>query len=718
MKNFSRAFKEASIMKIRHSIISLVLLLAVCGLSQAATKVLEWKFDGNLNDSSGNGLNGTAYTKDSNPLSYDTGISGQAIVSDGNQCAYITGVDTSVLPVLAGDAWTVNLWVYAPAQPLNWRLAWCLGAKPYDGSYGRTRALYSGSTGMIVFTNGSNYVSPMELWDVGKWQMVTTTFDGTYVRVYKNGILIGRSLIDTFDDAAGEVRVPSNYGSTSYPTFFKGKFDELTIWRGVLTQEEIIALIPDGVLTEQGPVYELANYTMDDPNITTNLLPDHSGNGRNGTLVGYSSPIANWVSPGQKNACMAFDGAQEITLPLSAAASRGAQYTIAFWFRSGWQAYNTAFYEERYSSDGSQLYIRGDSGTDGSMKIYSKDSYYGMEYIMTYNATAYLDGRTWHHLALVVDGNDAIAKWYMDGEVVATASTMVGIGQRKSALTGRIGRNTSAGAYLGSWDRTYVDDLHLYRGVLTQEDILTLMEQSNLNNDLEIDYKDLAKLADEWLNVSTPGGVLTLGNFDSSLAGWSVYSSGTYTGTGTISQTTNAFEGAGALRWDYSLPARTGGNYTSIVYDFGANTNLTSYDLMKLQLYRHTGNETESLLFVKFVQADGNSVAEAWIQDANCVVKPADEWAEWYIDMNKQFHKVYTNSSGYVKKDVLTAVRYVMIGCGGSKETARTGRIDIDEVKIYDFPLCTPYRASDLNFDCKVNFKDYAVFADGWIGVE
>jgi hypothetical protein len=41
MKNFSRAFKEASIMKIRHSIISLVLIMAICGLAQAAELLIE-----------------------------------------------------------------------------------------------------------------------------------------------------------------------------------------------------------------------------------------------------------------------------------------------------------------------------------------------------------------------------------------------------------------------------------------------------------------------------------------------------------------------------------------------------------------------------------------------------------------------------------------------------------------------------------------------------
>lgn len=696
-------------MKMRYSIISLVLILAVCSLSQAATKVLEWKFDGNTNDTSGNGINGIEYTMSGDPVTYDTGINGQALVSDGNQCAYVTGVDTSILPVLMSDTWTVNVWVYAPVQPLNWRLAWCLGTKPYYGGSGYQRCLYSGATGLIVFADlSATYVSPVEPWDIGQWQMVTTTFDGTDVRVYKNGVMIGKRTFESFEDAAGEVRIPSNYGSPSYPTYFKGKFDEFTIWRGALSQQEIIDLMPDGV-ADTGPAFELAHYTMGDLNLTTNKLPDHSGKGKDGNVIaGYASPVSDWIAPGAKSACLAFAGAQDINTP--AVISRGAQYSIAFWLKGGWQPYNTAFYEE-FGSDGSQFIIRGDAGTNGAMKVYSKDKWYSMEYIMNYNATALLDGREWHHLAVVVDGNAMAAKWYMDGELVTSTTFATNIGFSKTAITGHLGYSTSQKGYLGSWDRTYIDDVHLYRGILSQADVQMLMEEGNINNDFDIDYQDLAVLADEWLAPSTAGGVLTVGDFESSLTGWSVYPSSTYTGTGTISQTTNAFEGNGALRWDYDLPALVGGNYTAIVYDLGANTNLTGYDLMKLQLYKHSGNTSESMMFVKFIQADNNSVAEAWIQDGNCVVNPVNEWDEWYIDMNRQFHK----GSGYVKKNVLTSVRYVMIGCGGTKETARTGRIDIDEIKMYDFPLCSPYLTSDFNSDCKVNFRDYILFADSWI---
>ena len=132
--------------------VMMILIGVVGGIASAAEKVIEWKFDGNLNDSSGNDLHANPYPN-ALAIMYDDGVSGQALVSDGNDCAYRTGIDTAVLPVLADDEWSVNLWVYPTEMPKDWRLAWCLGQKPYG--YKNSRAIYSAKpadlSGKITF---------------------------------------------------------------------------------------------------------------------------------------------------------------------------------------------------------------------------------------------------------------------------------------------------------------------------------------------------------------------------------------------------------------------------------------------------------------------------------------------------------------------------------------------------------------------------------------
>jgi hypothetical protein len=280
----------------------------------------------------------------------------------------------------------------------------------------------------------------------------------------------------------------------------------------------------------------------------------------------------------------------------------------------------------------------------------------------------------------------------------------------------------SAYHFLGEWDKTYVDDLHIYKGVLTQEDVQALASLGNVDNDLDVDFIDFASIANEWLDntTSVAGTTLLVDNMEGSLANWSVYSSGTYTGTGTISATTNAYAGSKAMQWDYSLPALSGGNYSSIIYNFGTDKDLTSYDAMKIALYRHTGNPpegTSGVFYIKFYDSSATPVlkAELLIDGPNSVVTPAGEWDVWTPSLNVKLH----SGTSYVDKSVLTNVRYIVIGCGGAIETARTGAIDFDEVKFVKYPICSPYLTSDMDSleckDCKVDFRDFTVFAEDWL---
>lgn len=711
-------------MKIRYSIISLVLVLAVCSFASAATKVLEWKFDGNLNDSSGNGFTGTAYTYGSAaPLSYAAGVDGQAIASDGNQCAYkTTGFDANLPPFGASTHWTVNVWVYPTVSPAgNWKILWNLGAKPNGDTIADSRTLYATSTGMICFNDGSTstYISTGVPFDVDQWQMITTTYDGIKVRIYKNGILIGLKNV-TFTKAKGEVRVPSN-AWYAY-NFIAGKYDEFAIWDEALTQQEIVDLIIPGVLPSVGNVQEKVYYKMDDPDNSTMTLPDHSGNNNTGVFYGYSSPIENWLAPGKKGASLLFDGAQAIDLPAGVSISQYVQHSVAFWFKSGYQPFNTAFYSELNATEkGSRLIIRGDAGTNGAIRAYSNDRWYNSQYSLYYDASDYMNSKYWHHFALTADGEKA--RMYIDGDLVAEADEN-NLGSKVS-MSGSVGFNWDSLGYLGDWAKTYVDEFHMYQGALTQEQILALMAESELNNDLKVDFADFAAFAEDWMEntTSTAGSVLTVDNMEGTLAKWSVVDiSGVdpyYTGTGTISSSTNAYAGTKSLQWDYSLPARSGGNYSSIKYDFGSAKDLTIYDSMKLFLYRETGNTPEAadgVVYVKFYNSSSTEAkAEILINGPNSVVDPAGQWSTWFTNLNVQLHK----GSTYVDKSVLNDIRYIVVGCGSSRSDARSGRIYIDEFTFTKNPICSTYLPTDIDsiecHDCKVDMKDFMVFVEGWL---
>ncbi len=710
-------------MKMKYSIISLVLILAVCSLSQAATKILEWKFDGNLNDTGSSGITGLAYVASgAGPLTYTAGASGQAIVSDGNQCAYKTGLDVNTIPFKAADHWTVNVWVYPTANPAgNWKILWNLGIKPNGDSLTDSRALYATATGMICFNDGggSNYLSTGIPFDIGQWQMITTTYDGSKVRIYKNGLLIGLKTF-TFVNAKGEIRVPSN-ASYGY-NFIAGKYDEFSIWNEALTQQEIVGLIIPGILPDYQAVQEKVYYQMDDPDNSTMTLPDHSGNDNTGAFYGYSSPIENWLAPGKKGASLLFDGDQAIDLPANVSISQNVQHSVAFWFKSGYQPFNTAFYSELNGTEkGSRLIIRGDAGDTGAIRAYSNDRYYNTQYSLYYDASDYMDSTYWHHFALTADGEKA--KMYIDAQLVAEANEN-NLGN-KLAMSGSVGFSWDSLGYLGDWAKTYVDEFHMYAGALSQEQILALMAEGNLNNDFEVDFTDFAAFAEDWManTTATVGSVLTVDNMEGTLAKWSVVDiSGVdpyYTGTGTISSSTNAYAGAKSLQWDYSLPARVGGNYSSIKYDFGSETDLSVYDAMKLFVYKAAGNTPEAsdgVVYIKFYNSSSiEAKAEMLINGPNSVVDPAVQWDKWFVNLNVKLH----SGSTYVDKSVLNDIRYIVFGCGSSRSDARSGVINIDEFTFIKNPICSTYLPTDIDSvecqDCKVNMKDFMVFVEGWL---
>ena len=703
---------------------ALVVLGMICGTASAAEKVIEWKFDGNLNDSSGNGLNGAVF----GTVAYGDGVSGQAFVSDGTNSAYKTGVSTSLLPVLGSDTWSVNLWIYPTVIPQDWRIPWCLGEKP-DGNK-NSRALYSSgysSGGLITFvgkqtpdggTSGTTVYTVTSIpWDINQWQMITTTYDGTIVRIYKNGILIAMR-DQTFLDALGEVRVPTNPWN-SYD-FFIGRFDEFTVWRGALSVDEIQDLIIPGVVPDVELNQQVVYYKMGDP--ASSSMPDHSGQSNDGSLYGYTQPLTNWIAEGFRGDALLFDGGQKIDQ--SVTVSQPVNYTVTFWFKSGQQPYTTAFYSEKQVTNpgsgyglGTQLIIRANNS---ELQVFSKERDYNTLFSFSADASAYLDGTTWHHLAMVADGEAAQARLYIDGQLLASGDYLKS-SHKTTSLSAAVGYSWPDDGFIGEWGATYLDEVKIWKGALTEAQIKAVAAHSNFGNDLKVDMEDAVVMSDEWQlnNQTSPGSMMTADDMEGSLDHWSVYN-GSYSGTGTISQTTNAYAGSGALRWDYVLPATAPtdpNNYTSIIYDFGQAEDLSDYDRISLWLYRHSGNSEEDLVFLKFIDAGMQVKAEDWIAGENSTIDPNDQWAEWQIDPNSLMGP---GGAGTADESDLEAIRYILIGTGSSdRSDARSGTIDIDEFTFEEYPVCSGRPEADLNLDCKVDIQDLLYIVDEWLfGIE
>lgn len=142
------------------------------------------------------------------------------------------------LPVKGKSAWTINLFVRANQQPENRTLIAGFG-KTDDSSDGAGRYLAKFANG-IHFWSRNDDVESKSPFDAGRWQMLTATYDGMTIRLYKNGKVIGQTDAELADDEPIVRIAPLDPWDNQRR--FSGEIRELTIWPSALSAEALKTL--------------------------------------------------------------------------------------------------------------------------------------------------------------------------------------------------------------------------------------------------------------------------------------------------------------------------------------------------------------------------------------------------------------------------------------------------------------------------------------------
>lgn len=209
----------------------LLVYLTLLGLPRVAHAegreglLLEYSFDGNLLDSSGNGHQGV--------------VNGSAAYADGRvgQCLVFGGadwVDTGmVFP--SSDTFTVECWVNPASKQVDW--SDILGNHANGGVNGMVLQQEAGATNQFSFVYGStkgNYVQtkPLTL-RPGQWQHVACVKDTGEARLYLNGVLMDVVEADA-PMAASTIPFRVGLGFPGTDRCFKGMIDELRVWNRAL----------------------------------------------------------------------------------------------------------------------------------------------------------------------------------------------------------------------------------------------------------------------------------------------------------------------------------------------------------------------------------------------------------------------------------------------------------------------------------------------------
>ena len=191
-----------------------------------------WPFNGNANDESGNGGNGTVYgatltTDRNNSINKSYNFDG---IDDLIEVAYWN-------KILGNNSFTLSYWIYQESNCGCWTVAFGMsndGEGFESGSYNWGNNSIGGQICKYNFISTTN--TTIEL---NKWTNVIFKYDSNILSIYKNGVFVSSQLVNytTTNISAGSFNIASGFSGS-----YKGKIDDIGIWNRALTDQEIITL--------------------------------------------------------------------------------------------------------------------------------------------------------------------------------------------------------------------------------------------------------------------------------------------------------------------------------------------------------------------------------------------------------------------------------------------------------------------------------------------
>lgn len=430
-----------------------------------------YPFNGNANDESGNGNNGTVngatLTTDRN------GNANSAYSFDGT--SYI---DIPPSATLNPSEITVSTWVKYTTQTSGYK---CIFSNwKDDGVNDRTYNMAispSDNFHSTVSPNGTptatlcNSITTVTL---NVWKHFLVTYNDTTLNVYIDGVLdnsVAATTIGPINTSANNLlRIGAKNVST--PTeFIVGDIDDIGIWNRALTQQEITALY----LSNTNTTSCLPNY------VPTNGLvgwwpfcgnaSDESGNGNNGTVNGASLTTDR---NGNANSAYSFDGiSSSINIQNSASLQFNGGLTISAWLNASSSPGPVSYWFSK-GSDGGTPYS-WISNLIGSNKIMNIGIYDNANNYSGVGSNTALQLNTWINFVVTYDGVNA--KAYVNG--ILENSTPCSYTTFANAYDLVIGRRYNSGApYF--WDGK-IDDFGIWNRALTQQEITTLFNGCQLS---------------------------------------------------------------------------------------------------------------------------------------------------------------------------------------------------------------------------------------------
>ena len=449
----------------------------------------------------------------------------------------------------------------------------------------------------------------------------------------------------------------------------------------------------------------LVAYYQDDPN-------DNSGNGHHGNLRGDAAFIDDPV----RGMVLSLDGSgdyMDLVEPKTAAdlgIDGNSPKSMTAW------VYTRAF------NDGGIFDVGAHSnGQEFCLRTMPTQNLWRIQYYGSYDIDFNYDSlNKWVHFALVHDGD--YTRMYVNGILLAEGARTLNTSGSDAFRVGQYG---------GSGFDGLIDDFALWNYALSAEDVRGMVLVTDFDNDYDVDVADLNTLTDDWLtdNVVDPTfAPHTLDNFES-------YSSG---GLGfpnwfqsygvedcDVSTVTPSLliddpgtpQGSKALQAVFDWPSSCGSdNNWIMVGSFLPGAVLQAqYDELRFWARTYADNDQDVPWSLYFIS--GQDLASAHLAAEIGPFSSREEpgvWREIVVDLRNGYNVSWQDP--YTDIDSLPYISALVVQAVSDNATgARQITIDIDDIRLFDTPGCSPLPAADVNGDCIVDMGDLAILAEEWL---
>lgn len=387
-----------------------------------------------------------------------TGKYGWGATVDGTG-DYVSVADSTSLDSLGGtQQMTIATWVNPSINYSAMASAWYYFNAIAGPTYRGWEFGYEGWNDGVSFKPYNNSGTGFEVRHTttltsGTWYHYTAVVNGSFVGLYRNGILV-----DSRNDFTGTLRTDTtsfNIGGESGSNYFTGTFDEVRLYNKALSASEIQSLYTYA----PGPVA----YWNFDEGSGTGTISDRSGTGNTGTINGTASN-ANWV-PGKFGSAYDFDGSTNyISVPDHGSTSIGNKdFTLMAWIKSDSATNGQEVITKSVGANDKEyeLYVNSLAGTVG----FESENNGSGDMVTTSSTPITLN--TWHHIAASFNAATLGVSIYVNGVKQPTTGSITQLPDDLSANI-HIGKRTYAASYFNG----ALDEVKIYNYVRTDSQVI------------------------------------------------------------------------------------------------------------------------------------------------------------------------------------------------------------------------------------------------------